>query len=448
MERRGLLEDDRKLVSRYYSGRLTGAADPLRLATELARTMPGPYVLYENSGTWSVASGSAYELVLYADELHVRDADGWSTRPSGPEPLQAVADALARCPVEGARAYGWAGFGLSHLLHGDPAAARGPLLHLVVPTREVRISTDAVDVRAVDTADLLPLTSQVAAAAAVVTAAGTPLPSPDPDHDAEFYRTAVSRAVAEIRARRYQKVILSRLVPVHGDVDLFATYEAGRRANTPARSYLLDLGGVRCAGFSPETVVEVTATGRVSTQPLAGTRARHGDPMLDGALRTDLQADAKEIFEHAISVKLAFDELTALAVPGSVQVDDFMDVKERGSVQHLASRVSATLSGGRNAWHALAVLFPAITASGVPKAAACEAIDRLENAPRGLYSGAVLTVDADGSMDAALVLRSIFQQEGRTWLRAGAGIVGQSTPERELEETAEKLRSISRYLHR
>ncbi|SCL25230.1 salicylate synthase [Micromonospora inyonensis] len=448
MERPGLLEDDRKLTSLYYSGRLVGAGDPLRLATELARATSGPYVLYENNGTWSLASGSAYELVLYADTLRVRDADGWSTRSVGADPLQTVADAFSRCPIGGARAYGWAGFGLGHLLHGDPAAARGPLLHLVVPTREVRISLDAIDVRTVDAADLLLLTSAVDAAARAVPSAATPLPPPDPEHDADFYRKAVTSAVEEIRARRYQKVILSRLVPVDGDVDLVATYEAGRRANTPARSYLLDLGGLRCAGFSPETVVEVTAAGRVSTQPLAGTRARHGDPLLDTALRTELQADAKEVFEHAISVKLAFGELASLAVPGTVQVDDFMDVKERGSVQHLASRLSATLNSGRNAWDALAVLFPAITASGVPKAAACEAIERLENAPRGLYSGAVLTVDADGSMDAALVLRSVFQQEGRTWLRAGAGVVEQSTPERELEETAEKLRSISRYLHR
>ncbi|TDC83654.1 salicylate synthase [Micromonospora sp. KC606] len=422
--------------------------DPLRLATELARSTSGPYVLYENSGTWSLASGAAYELVLYADELRIRDAAGWTARPAGGKPLQTVADALDGCPIAGARAYGWAGFGLSHLLHGDPAAARGPLLRLIVPTQEVRITAETVDVRAVDVADLRSLMSAVDAATRAVPSAAMPLPPADTGHDAEFYRTVVSSAVEEIRARRYQKVILSRLVPVDGDVDLFATYEAGRRANTPARSYLLDLGDLRCAGFSPETVVEVSAAGKVSTQPLAGTRARHGDPLLDGALRMDLQADAKEIFEHAISVKLAFDELAAVAVPGTVQVDDFMDVKERGSVQHLASRVSATLDSGRNAWHALAVLFPAITASGVPKAAACEAIDRLENAPRGLYSGAVLTVDADGSMDAALVLRSVFQQEGRTWLRAGAGIVEQSTPERELEETAEKLRSISHYLHR
>lgn len=448
MQRPGVVEADRRLTSSYCSARLAGAEDPLRLATELTRATPGPYVLYENSGVWSLASGSAYELVLFADELRVRDAAGWSARPAGADSLQAVDDALCRCPVEGARAYGWAGFGLSHLLHGNPTRARGPLVHLVVPTREVRISADAVDVRTLDAADLLPLTSAVDAAARATAPGVTPVPAPDPDHDADFYRGAVARAIGEIRARRYQKVILSRLVPVDGDIDLVATYEAGRRANTPARSYLLDLGDVRCAGFSPETVVEVSAAGRVFTQPLAGTRARHGDPSVDGALRSDLQADAKEIYEHAISVKLAFSELSCLAVPGTVRVDDFMDVKERGSVQHLASRVSATLDSGRNAWHALAVLFPAITASGVPKPAACEAIERLENAPRGLYSGAVLTADADGSLDAALVLRSVFQQDGRTWLRAGAGIVGQSRPERELEETAEKLRSISRYLHR
>jgi salicylate synthase len=143
---------------------------------------------------------------------------------------------------------------------------------------------------------------------------------------------------------------------------------------------------------------------------------------------------------------VAQDELRAVCDAGSVQVTDFMAVEERGSVQHLASRVSGQLKQGSNAWHAFAGLFPAVTASGIPKAMACELIRRYEPQPRDLYSGAVLTVDEDGSLDAALVLRAVFQQSGRTWLRAGAGIVEPSTPDREFEETCEKLRSISRFL--
>jgi salicylate synthetase len=335
-----------------------------------------------------------------------------------------------------------------HVLHEQPDAAAGEaVLRLMVPRQEIRITASGIELRALSAGELAALEAAVAAAAGPVDApAVTPLSADGAAHGAQAYRQVVADAVRDIRARRLQKVILSREVPIEHDVDLYATYEAGRRGNTPARSFLLDLGDLRCAGFSPETVLEVAADGRVATQPLAGTRAFMGDAHVDAGLRADLLEDVKEIFEHAISVKLACDELRAICAGGSVQVGEFMDVAERGSVQHLASRVSGVLAPGRNAWHAMATLFPAITASGVPKVAACSAIRRYEQQPRGLYSGAVLTVDADGGLDAALVLRSIFQAGGRTWLRAGAGVVEHSTPEREYEETCEKLRSISRFI--
>jgi salicylate synthase len=256
----------------------------------------------------------------------------------------------------------------------------------------------------------------------------------------------VAAAVDDIAADRFRKVILSRSIPVDGEIDLIASYQEGRRQNTPARSFLLRLGGLAAAGFSPETIVEVAPDGSFSTQPLAGTRARHGDAATDAALHDELLSDPKEVYEHAVSVQIAQDEVSAVSVPGSVSVAEFMRVVERGSVQHLASRVRGRLRPGATCWDAFARLFPAVTASGLPKAGACAAIARHEDGPRGLYSGAVLTVDGDGGMDAALVLRTLYQQAGRTWLRAGAGIVGQSTPDRELEETCEKLRSVSRFL--
>lgn len=125
-----------------------------------------------------------------------------------------------------------------------------------------------------------------------------------------------------------------------------------------------------------------------------------------------------------------------------------MTVALRGSVQHLASRVAGWLGPGRDRWNAFAVLFPAITASGIPKDTARRLISSLEQEPRGLYAGAVLTCDVRGELDAALVLRSVFQQGGRTWLQAGAGIVADSKPDREFEETREKLSSIAPYLVR
>jgi anthranilate/para-aminobenzoate synthase component I len=127
-------------------------------------------------------------------------------------------------------------------------------------------------------------------------------------------------------------------------------------------------------------------------------------------------------------------------------VEDFMTVKARGTAQHLGSRVRGQLTPEHSSWDALQTLFPAVTASGIPKPAAYERIAGLEERRRGLYAGAVFTASSDGAMDVALVLRALYERDGQTWLRAGAGIVAASRPEREYEETCEKLDSVARYL--
>jgi salicylate synthetase len=121
-----------------------------------------------------------------------------------------------------------------------------------------------------------------------------------------------------------------------------------------------------------------------------------------------------------------------------------MTVRERGSVQHLGSTISARLDPSSDRMDALEALFPAVTASGIPKAAGVEAILRLDEGPRGMYSGAIVTVSADGGLDAALTLRAAYECDGKTWLRAGAGIIEASKPEREFEETCEKLSTLAR----
>jgi salicylate synthase len=335
--------------------------------------------------------------------------------------------------MTGWRAYGWAAF--------EFAQGRGPL-HLVIPAQEARLSPGTAILRATTAAGLDSL------AHLVNQHVPEPCFTPEPVGVTtdSWYQAAVAEAVAEIRRRELQKVILCRTVPVLPEIDFVGTYITGRRANTPARSYLLDLGGTTVAGFSPEIVVEVSPDGRVQTQPLAGTRALTGDSKSDALLRADLLNDPKEIYEHAVSVKLATEELAGLCTAGSVVVEEFMTVKERGSVQHLASRVAGDLPADRGPWDAFGALFPAVTASGIPKAAAYSAIRRHEPHPRGLYSGAVLTVDHTGALDTALVLRSVFREGSKQWLCAGAGIVEQSTPEREFEETCEKLASVGRFI--
>ncbi|WP_274535180.1 salicylate synthase [Pseudofrankia asymbiotica] len=428
----------------YRERTVAGVGDPLAAAARFARGAAAPVTVYEQDGEWRCGSGALAEIVLYWDEIRYRMDGGWRVEPVEGSPLRALARVLSVLPIADWRACGWAGFELGPRELGLPGpVSPDPLAHLVIPAREARLSATGVLLRAADPADLGVLAGILTGTADVEPGEARPLA--DLEHDADEYQRTVARAVEDIAAGRIRKVIASRVVPVEGEIDLVATYELGRRGNTPARSFLVDLAGERAIGFSPETVVEVGADGRVSSQPLAGTRALLGDDG-DAARRDDLLRDPKEIYEHAVSVQAVQDELRPLCAPGTLVVDEFMNVLERGSVQHLASRVSGRLVPGRDGWDALAAVFPSITATGVPKDAACAAIRSYEPRPRGLYSGAVISATSDGAIDAALVLRTVFQRDGRTWLRAGAGIVGASRPERELEETREKLRSVSRFL--
>ncbi|MFE3460088.1 salicylate synthase [Nocardiopsis aegyptia] len=424
-------------MRQYHELRIPGRFDPMAAVVRLAGSgLFEDHVVYEREGRWWLAGDRLAEVV----------ADARSLRAGGDRPLEAVRARLADAGVAGWNAFGWAAFELAYALAGRPAPD-GPLLHLFIPRTEVRLSTDAVLIRSVDEERLAQVRELVCAPALEVPDEATPV---DTGHEAgrDAYQAAVAKAVADIRAGLLGKVILSRAVDVPFEVDLPSTYLRGRRNNTPARSFLLDLGGRQAAGFSPETVAEVTADGHVCTQPLAGTRAFTGGGAADDARRQELVTDPKEVFEHAASVKLACDELAGICEPGSVAVSEFMAVKERGSVQHLGSRVGGRLAEGRSAFDAFAALFPAITASGIPKAPAYDRITALEDTPRDLYAGAVLMASDDGALDAALVLRAIYRSGERAWLRAGAGVVADSTPEREYEETCEKLGSVAPHVVR
>lgn len=429
----------------YFETRLGLISDPMTAVARLASSgLHADYVVYENSGTWSYAGGSFAEITLDRTGARLRQQEEvmlpWDGRP-----LEQVQDLLDAVRIKDWRAYGWATFELSYAKDGDVRHIGDQrLLHLVVPHTEIRIEGGEAHLRSADQATL------TAALAALMSEDDESRTVPNPvdvrQAGADAYRRSVGAAVEAIQDQRLQKVIFSRVVPVDFEVDFVGTYLAGRRGNSPARSFLLRLGGIEATGFSPEIVARVDPDGRVVSQPLAGTRALTGDRIEDERLRRELLADPKEIYEHAISVKIAYDELLDVCAPGTVDVEEFMVVKERGTVQHLASRVSGQLDAGRGAWDAFKAVFPAVTASGVPKDAAYDSIRSNESETRGLYSGAVLTLDQDGAMDAALVLRSVYRQNGRTWLRAGAGIVGGSRPERELEETCEKMGSIGRFL--
>ncbi|NNH71653.1 salicylate synthase [Nocardia uniformis] len=407
----------------------------------------GEYVVYEKPGEWVFAADPVGGVELDAHELRVTWNGDTSNGSWAGSPAQVIDSALAGLPLAGRNAYGWIGFefcawSLGSTAHVHP---RATLAHLMIPRIEVRIDATGIRVSGATTdeaADILALISA---------AQGTALPQAHPVDvtvDPTDYQGRVATAVDEIRAGRYQKVILSRKVNLPFAVDVPSTYRLGRMNNTPARSFVLRLGGLEAAGFSPELVASVDHDRVVTTEPLAGTRAFGRGSEVDMAARADLVRDPKEIVEHAMSVQTSFAEIATVAEVDSTAVSDFMAVRERGSVQHLASTVRGRLAADRSSWDALEVLFPSVTASGIPKAGGVDAVFRLDHDQRGLYSGAVVTVSPTGAMEATLVLRAVYQNGEGAWLRAGAGVVGQSRPEREFEETCEKLGSVAPYVVR
>jgi salicylate synthetase len=422
--------------------------DPADLAAELAAGSAEAdgeqYLLYERDGEWVLAIGALAIIELDRDELRIiRDGvtqrQTWSGRP-GP----VLGEAVDRLLLETDEAFGWIAFEFGAYRFGlqERLAPQTPLARVFWPRTRIVVSADAVALFGAED-------RHVESVSRLLSAGVPPLPTPsavDVSADASDYRARVRAAIDEIIAGQYHKVILSRCVDVPFALDFPSTYRVGRRHNTPARSFLFHLGGFRALGYSPELVAAVHDDGVVLTEPLAGTRALGRGAARDRQAREDLESDTKEIVEHAMSVRSSLQEIDEVVEPGSSAVVDFMTVRERGSVQHLGSTVTGRLHASKDRMDALETLFPAVTASGIPKAASVDAILRLDESPRELYSGAVVRFSADGGLDAALTLRTVYERDGRTWLRAGAGIIAASDPGREFEETCEKLATLAPYL--
>ena len=421
---------------------------PADLTAELAAALPerdgDEYLLYEHDGEWVLALGVLAMVELDRDELRitregVTQRQTWSGRP-GPVLGEAVDRLLLECD----QAFGWIAFEFGAYRFGlqDRLAPQTPLARVFWPRTRIVVTDDAV--RLFDAEECH--RDMVDRLLSEGLPAAPPASGIDVGADSTDYRARVAAAIGEIAAGRYHKVILSRSVDVPFALDFPATYRLGRRHNTPARSFLLQLAGFRALGYSPEVVAAVHDDGAVVTEPLAGTRALGRGAARDRQARDELESDSKEIVEHAMSVRSSLREITEVAEPGSAAVIDFMTVRERGSVQHLGSTVTGRLDASKDRMDALEALFPAVTASGIPKAASVDAILRLDESPRELYSGAVVTFSADGGLDAALTLRTAYERDGRTWLRAGAGIIAASDPDREFEETCEKLATLAPHL--
>ncbi len=442
----------------YYELRLPFDGKPMDTAVLMSESgrWSDCHVLYECEQEIMLGLGAYANLMLYDDKVVLQTGDDQRSFPIGDLGVT-LEKALKQVDVADWRVYGMADFELArHLLGLPPADPGRPLMRMFVPQAEARFTPGSVLLRALesDTLDALRAGFNAAAddqgEAAVALRSRVAGPAlgmsvSDDETSRRRYEDMVTSAQKDIDSHLYRKVILSRAVDLPHNVDLPASYLKARASNSPSRSFAVSLDGAKAAGLSPETVVEVY-DGVVYTTPLAGTRAASEDVAETLRLREELVSDAKEIAEHAISVYLSFDEMTMVCSPETVRVSQFMLVALRGTVQHLASRLKGELLEGCNSWHAFFALFPAVTASGVPKRESIEAIGRLEPSSRGLYSGCVFTADAHGMLDAALVLRTLYQNRERTWLQAGAGIMNMSKPSREFVETCEKLSSFSNYL--
>jgi anthranilate synthase component 1 len=254
------------------------------------------------------------------------------------------------------------------------------------------------------------------------------------------FEAAVDRAHEYIAAGDCMQVVLSRRLTTEYAGSPFDLYRALRKVSPTPYLFFLRFGDRALAGASPELLVRLQAD-TVTVRPIAGTRPRGPTPEADAHLEAELRADPKERAEHVMLVDLGRNDVGRVSRPGSVRVEEREVVERYSHVMHLVSQVSGKLLEARDAFDVLAAAFPAGTVSGAPKVRALQIIDELEPCSRGPYSGAAGYVGFDGDMDLAIAIRSVALSGHTLRLQAGAGIVYDSQPAAEYQETAHKLRA-------
>lgn len=219
----------------------------------------------------------------------------------------------------------------------------------------------------------------------------------------------------------------------------FSYYRKLRVKNQSPYMYYLDFVDYAIVGSSPESLIKAT-DGTVITNPIAGTRPRGKSIEEDQALEADLLQDEKELAEHKMLVDLARNDVGKVSQFGSINIDKYMKVEKYKHVMHIVSEVSGQIKDGQSSVDALISCLPAGTVSGAPKIRAMQIINELEGVKRGIYSGAVGYFSQNGNMDFALAIRTMVIKDNKAYIQAGAGIVHDSVPEKEYDETIHKLK--------
>ncbi len=266
---------------------------------------------------------------------------------------------------------------------------------------------------------------------------------PVPLDSRAHYEAAVRRAKEHISAGDIIQVVLSRRFSLPRLADPFDVYRGLRTINPSPYLYFFRTPGLELAGASPEVMVRVMG-GSVVLRPIAGTRPRGQSPEEDARLAQELLADPKERAEHIMLVDLGRNDVGRVAAPGTVRVTDLMTVESYSHVMHLVSEVQGKLAPGKDAFDALRAAFPAGTLSGAPKVRAMQIIDELELARRGVYGGAVGYFAPTGEADFGIAIRTLVATPESFLVQAGAGIVADSDPSREADETEHKAGAVVR----
>ena len=255
------------------------------------------------------------------------------------------------------------------------------------------------------------------------------------------FEKMVIRTKEYIRAGDIVQTVVSQRWETRINTTPFEIYRALRLVNPSPYMYYLRIGGVELVGSSPETLVRCE-DGRVSLRPIAGTRPRGTTEQEDRLLERELQADEKERAEHVMLVDLGRNDIGRVAKKGTVVVNGLMKVERYSHVMHLVSQVNGWLDEEKSSYDVLQACFPAGTVSGAPKIRAMQIIEELEPTRRGPYAGAVGYFSFSGNMDMAINIRTVIIKGRRAYIQAGAGIVADSEPKREYDETCNKARAM------
>ena len=260
--------------------------------------------------------------------------------------------------------------------------------------------------------------------------------------DEEWYLDGVEFLRGEIIKGNLFQAVLSRRLVIETELAALEAYRSLRSSNPSPYMFYLDYGDFQLFGASPEVHVKVT-DGRAMMRPIAGTRRRGKDHREDVALQEDLLSDEKELAEHLMLVDLARNDLGRVAQAGTVEMTERNVIERYSHVMHIVSQVEADLRPGLTGADAVRATFPAGTVSGAPKIQAMETLDALESETRGFYAGIVGYMEPNGTLDSCISIRSAVKKGNRLVLHAGAGIVYDSVPQSEYEETQNKLRALA-----